>query len=608
MSRPSPEAAGEAGAYVGAIRTLLAFLRPYPWVLPTVALLGVVASLAEGIGISLLIPFLALLMEGGLASTGLVAELTARYAVLFDEDVRLIMMSATIVLLVVGVCLFHFGYIRVLTWAATRVSHDLRTRLFRQFLGADDLFVERGAQGRQLNALDGGSYRVGQAIVSLCLMMVNGCTAFVLVALMALISWPMTVVILAGVAVAGVIVRLGSARCVASGRSVEANGGLLNETAIQAFGGIRTIRMFGQEACEAAAFESASERLRRAQYGLEFAWRSMGPLIDLLSVPLLIGALVIAWQASISLAILFPFLFLVFRLQRYAREFDVARVRLGSTAMAVLEIKGELDRTAGPGVVSGRRPFTRLTDRIVFDRVGLTRGVAGPGRTALSDVSLEIRRGETVAIVGESGAGKSTLINVLCRIYDPTSGQITVDRVPLTDLDLWSWRRAIGFAGQDADLRPSTIRENIAYGNPAAGRAEVAKAAGQAGIRGFIEALPDGYETPVGVRGMQLSGGERQRIALARALLRKPQILILDEATNAVDNVAEAEIQRALGRLAGTLTTIIVAHRLTSTRQAGRIIVMQDGRVIDSGARSDLLERRGFFSQLHGIEAGSAVD
>ena len=225
---------------------------------------------------------------------------------------------------------------------------------------------------------------------------------------------------------------------------------------------------------------------------------------------------------------------------------------------------------------------------------------------ALWSPTYRLRSGEArrLALVGGSGAGKSTLINLLCRIADPTCGEIRVDGVLLTEIDLDSWRGRIGFAGQDAELRPGTIRDNIAYGDPEASPERIRAAALQAHIHDFIQTLPAGYDTPVGVRGTQLSGGERQRIALARALLRNPEILILDEATNAVDNLTEAAIRQTLETLSGRVTTIIVAHRLSSTRQADRIVVMHDGRIVEVGRRAELLERRGAFSELLETEAG----
>ena len=354
------------------------------------------------------------------------------------------------------------------------------------------------------------------------------------------------------------------------------------------------------------ASPSASEQVRRAQFRLEAAWRTMQPLVDLLYVPLLLGMLVIAWYAEVTLAILLPFLFLVFRLQRYVRDFDTFRLRVASFLPAVHELTGLQSRPDVRQHSRGARPFAGLREAIVFDRVGYTYA-AGPDhrpRSAVADVSLEIRRGETLALVGGSGAGKSTLINLLCRISDPTNGEILVDGVVLAEIDLECWLSRIGFAGQDAELRPGTIRDNIAYGDPDAPPERIYAAALQAHIHDFIVTLPEGYNTLVGVRGTQLSGGERQRIALARALLRNPEILILDEATNAVDNLTEAAIRQTLETLSGRVTTIIVAHRLSSTRQADRIVVMNDGRIAEVGSRAELLERPGAFAELLKMEAG----
>jgi subfamily B ATP-binding cassette protein MsbA len=441
-------------------------------------------------------------------------------------------------------------------------------------------------------------------------MLVNAATAMIFVALLFLMSWKMTIIILVGVGIAGLVTRVVINRSHRVGQHVEQGGAALNEAIVQILNGMRMIRMFGQEEREIGAFEQASTQVSRAQLRLHFAWRAMAPLIDMLYVPLLLGALVIAWYANVGVAVLLPFLFLVFRLQRYSRDFDTFRLRVASSAPAIMEVDNLLHEPDPAPVVSGSRPFAGLADRIVFDGASYDFGSASHGtlRPALHAIDLEIERGEVVALVGGSGAGKSTLVNLLCRIYDPTAGEIRIDGVPLRELDLSQWRSRIGFAGQDGDLRPGSIADNIAYGEPGASRESIREAAKLAHIHSFIERLPQGYETPVGHRGTQLSGGERQRIALARAILRRPDILILDEATNAVDNFTEAEIGKALAQLRGRMTVIVIAHRLTSTRDADRVVVMESGRIVEIGRRQDLLVGDGVFSRLIATEAaGTAV-
>jgi subfamily B ATP-binding cassette protein MsbA len=295
--------------------------------------------------------------------------------------------------------------------------------------------------------------------------------------------------------------------------------------------------------------------------------------------------------------ILLPFLLLVFRMQRYAREFDENRVRIAADAGAVFEVSKLLSADI-PMARRGGADYAGLQNELVFKAVSFVHSGESRNQPSVTRVDLSIRRGETLGIVGGSGAGKSTLINLLCGIYTPTEGEINVDGVSLAKLDLAQWRATLGFAGQDADLRPSTIFENIAYGEPDASSERVEEAARKASAHSFIAALPQGYQTPVGVRGMQLSGGERQRIALARALLRRPEILILDEATNAVDNLTEALIHEAITSLSGSTTLIVIAHRLSSIRDADRVIVMSHGKIIESGRPDELLAGRGAFSEL----------
>jgi subfamily B ATP-binding cassette protein MsbA len=218
---------------------------------------------------------------------------------------------------------------------------------------------------------------------------------------------------------------------------------------------------------------------------------------------------------------------------------------------------------------------------------------------AVSDLSFRIPKGAVFAIVGGSGAGKSTVIGLLCRLYDPQAGAIRVDGTPLAHLDLRSWRGRLAFAGQDGELLEGTVRENILYGAPSASDAEVIAAARQAHAHDFITELPQGYDTLLSPRGMNLSGGQRQRIALARALIRKPELLILDEATNAVDNVTELAIQETVEQLAGRCTMLIVAHRLGTIRRADHVLVMAGGRIIEQGQPGELLARGGEFLKLH---------
>jgi ATP-binding cassette, subfamily B, bacterial len=220
-------------------------------------------------------------------------------------------------------------------------------------------------------------------------------------------------------------------------------------------------------------------------------------------------------------------------------------------------------------------------------------------REVLHGIDLEVRSGEMIGIVGHSGAGKSTLINLLLRFYDPTQGSIELDGVNLRDLKVDDFRRQVGVVLQESYLFPGSIKDNIAYGRPECTLREVMEAAKAANAHHFIVNFPDGYDTYVGERGQRLSGGERQRIAIARAILHNPKVLILDEATASVDTETERLIQEALEHLVEGRTTFAIAHRLSTLREADRLVVIEDGKVVEMGTHDELLEREdGVFRKL----------
>jgi ATP-binding cassette subfamily B protein len=231
----------------------------------------------------------------------------------------------------------------------------------------------------------------------------------------------------------------------------------------------------------------------------------------------------------------------------------------------------------------------RLTGAVRFEDVHFQ--YASAVRPALQGVDLELRPGQSVALVGETGAGKSTIVKLLARFYDPTEGRILVDGLPLDRLEIEGFRRQLGYVPQEAFLFSGTIHDNIAYGVPDAARSEVEEAARAVGAHEFIDALPDGYDTVVTERGRSLSAGQRQLIALARALLVDPAILVLDEATANLDLATEARVNRAMGVVSAGRTTIVIAHRLPTAHQADRILVVDDGRVIEDGDPAELLTR-----------------
>jgi ATP-binding cassette subfamily B protein len=226
----------------------------------------------------------------------------------------------------------------------------------------------------------------------------------------------------------------------------------------------------------------------------------------------------------------------------------------------------------------------------------------------LDDLNLSVRPGERLALVGPSGGGKTTLCNLIPRFYDATSGSIRIDGQELKQITLQSLRSNIGIVQQDVYLFSGTVFENIVYGRPGASREEVVEAAKMAGAHEFIMELKDGYDTYVGERGTKLSGGQKQRISIARVFLKNPSILILDEATSALDNESELIVNRSLDRLAQGRTSITIAHRLTTIQNADRILVLNDGHIIEEGTHQELMQKGGFYYQLYTSVQDGRID
>ncbi|WP_414439220.1 ABC transporter transmembrane domain-containing protein [Burkholderia sp. 22PA0106] len=298
-------------------------------------------------------------------------------------------------------------------------------------------------------------------------------------------------------------------------------------------------------------------------------------------------------------------------------QFILYAVFTAGAVGAVAEVWGDLQRAAGAAerllqLLAARSPVEEAPatvalpaegDGIRFENVGFAYP-SRPGTPALAGFSLEVRPGEHVALVGPSGAGKTTLFQLLLRFYDPQSGRILINGVPTGDIALADLRQAIGIVLQESVIFSGSVLDNIRYGMPDATLAQVKRAAEMAAAAGFIEQLPEGYDTFLGERGVRLSGGQRQRIAIARAILKDPPILLLDEATSALDAASERLVQTALDNAAQNRTTLVIAHRLATVQQADRIVVLEQGAIVAQGRHAELLQTSPLYAQLAALQFG----
>jgi ATP-binding cassette subfamily B protein len=366
------------------------------------------------------------------------------------------------------------------------------------------------------------------------------------------------------------------------------------------------VKAFAQEGREVERFRAANRHNLEINDRVNKVWSMFAPSVTLLTE---IGLLVVwtfgIWQVSnddITVGTLAAFIAYIGRF--YTRLDSMSRIvsHTQKAAAGAKRIFDILDHVSNVPEPAQPRPLPRVEGRIQLQDVSFRYG----NRQVIRHLNLDIRPGEMIGVVGHSGSGKSTLVNLVCRFHDVSGGMVRVDGIDVRELAVADYRRHIGLVLQEPFLFFGTIAENIAYGRPNAGRAEIVAAARAAHAHDFIMRLPHGYDSLVGERGQSLSGGERQRISIARALLIDPCILILDEATSSVDSATEKAIQAALDNLVRGRTTIAIAHRLSTLRRADRLVVLDGGEMVETGTHDELMTRCGAYYALHQAQARQA--
>ena len=475
-----------------------------------------------------------------------------------------------------------------------RVVMDLRNALYRHILDQSAGFFAHGATGKLLSRINNDVGQVQQAVSETAGDLARETLAVIGFAGLLFYYDPrLTLVCLTGAPlIVYPLVRLGQRVRRTTHRSQEALE-YLSHLSAESFTGHRIVKAFGTERHEAEKFNRAGYTLFRTNMKVTAALSSLPPLMELLGG---VGMALALWYGSSQIADgrLTPGQFALFigtSLLMYGPAKKLSRVNANlQQAIAASErIFDMLDTHTEVVEPPGAAPLAPFAGIIEFQNVGF--GYDDNPSRILRGVSLIVRAGQMVAIVGRSGAGKTTLVNLLPRFYDVSSGAILIDGVDVRQVTLASLRRQIGIVTQDTVLFDDTIATNIAYGSPHATTQQIESAARAANAHDFIAALPNGYNTMIGERGQRLSGGQRQRLAIARALLKDAPVLVLDEATSALDTESELLVQDALANLMLNRTSFVIAHRLSTIRRADAIIVLERGRVVEVGRHDELLAR-----------------
>ncbi len=567
------------------LRGLMEILAPYRWrvlAMFVALVLATAAALAPA-------PLAKLAIDNGIQKHDVHA---------LDVIVALFVLSAIVYAVASYVQTYLVG------WVGQRALQDLRLALFEHLQSLSIGFYSRNRAGVIISRLTNDVEALDQLVSDGMATLIQSGLMLIGVVVILFVMDPhlalLTFIALPLLAVGGLIFRIASADAYRLTREKIAwITGYLQET----LSGIRVVRAFGQEPRHIARFHELNDDNRAANMTTVNLNAAYFPAVELLSALVTVEILVVGGIAAIngstSTGVVFAFVAALNNFFDPIQQLSQLYTTYQSGMAALDKIFELMDEQPELSDQAGALELPRIRGGLRFDEVSFRYGSDDAGAWALRDIDLTIPPGQTVALVGETGAGKSTLAKLAARFYDPTLGSVLVDGHDLRSVTAESLRSQMGIVPQEGFLFSGTVRENIAFGRPGATDQEIKKAAEAIGAHGFITGLENGYDTEVGERGVQLSAGQRQLIAFARALVADPRILVLDEATSNVDVHTETLIEQGLRRLVAGRTAIVIAHRLSTIRHAGRIVVIEHGRIVEQGTHDELLDIEGHYWRLY---------
>ena len=520
-----------------------------------------------------------------------------------DRDMLVIVSVALLGIFVIK-GLATFGQTLMMAYVGQRVIADMQIRMFDHLMLADLAYYMKNHTGSLISRFtnDVGLLRgtashlfvgMGKDLITLIALIVVMFERDWILALCSFFIFPLAVV---------PIIKIGK-RMRRVSANMQTEWGRLATILEETFAGVRHVKAYGMEGHESDRARNASNGIFRLNVKSHITRGLSAPIMETLGgIAVLVVILYGGWQViagARTAGDLMSFITALLLAYEPMKRLAAMNANLQEGLAAAQRIYGVLDTEPTISDRPGAQTLELKEGRISFDHVGFSYEA---GKAALNDLSLDIPAGKTVALVGPSGGGKSTALNLIPRFFDVSSGTVRIDGIDIRDVTIASLRKAIALVSQDVSLFNDTIAANIAYGRPGASREEVIAAADGAAARTFIEALPQGFDTMVGEKGMTLSGGQRQRVAIARAMLKNAPILLLDEATSALDSESERLVQAGLERLMEGRTTLVIAHRLATIIGADLIYYLQNGCVVESGSHGELMARNGAYARLYRIQ------
>lgn len=592
-------------------RRLWRFVGPHKGKLVAVVALNAAAAVADVFSFTLLVPFFNAFFKSDslLPATGTIGQvLNATIGFLLDEQDRMGSLRNVLLIVIAAVTIKN-----TLIWLSGQVGvqlqefvvRDLRGTLYAHLLRLPLPWFTRNKVG-QIIARVLNDTATAKTVVTELVTRSMWSLAQVLATLVAMFttSWRLSLaaLVIAPLTIGAIQPVLRKLR--KGYRRLGNEQGEMTSLVQEVVSGVRLVKSYRAESREEAKFVAQNTAFARGFVRVGRLALLSGPVTETLgtftAVAILwYGAQLVLVQGTLTGAELLVFLVQVMRLLQPLKQLSQVPSAAQQSLASAERIFEVLDAPSETARDRGTRTTASFATSLVFDGVGFQ---YDGGAAALADVSFTARKGEVVALVGASGAGKSTLVDLIPRFLDPTQGRILLDGVDLREIRLDALRTLTGIVSQDTVLFNDTVRANVAFGRPDATPEQLEAAARAANALGFIEALPEGWDTNLGERGTRLSGGQRQRLAIARALVSDPPILILDEATSALDVESERLVQEAIDRLLLGRTVFVIAHRLATIQHADRILVLDGGRLVEDGSHAELLARGGAYARLHALQ------